>query len=469
MLNIKIITTTAIENFIKHYYNMSLNLRIKKGLDIKIAGAIASSETVVKVSPKTVAVVPDDFPGFTPKVEVKDGDNVTVGQPLLHDKHDEQIKLVAPVSGTVKGVVRGERRKIERVVIEPAADTATQSDVEIPQLSTAEEVAKFLKNKGLWAMIRQRPYDIVPSAMAKPRDIFVTAIDSAPLAINPAEFIAADKEALAKGVELLQMLTKGKVYVSRRHNSALSDIEGAEMVDIEGPHPAGNVGVQIANISPINKGETIWTLDAMTLWRIGRAALTGVVPTEAYVAVVGSEIAKPQVVCTTIGADVESIVSGNLKADERNKRIIAGNVLSGTKIAADGYLRFPYRQLTVIPEGNDVDEFMGWASISLSKNSESRSFPGHFFKKIFNPDARLKGGRRAFIMSGEYDRYLPMDIMSEFLIKAIIGRDIEQMEKLGIYEVAPEDFALGEYADTSKIEAQKIVREGLDYLRKELE
>lgn len=446
---------------------MSRKLTIRKGLDIKMAGGLTDLEAVDAPRSASNAVIPDDFNGFVPKPAVKEGDRVKAGDPLLFDKRDSELKLVSPVSGTVEAIVRGERRKILRVVVTPDADGA--SDRVVFQRGEDEaSVRRLLKNSGLWAMMRQRPYDIVPNPESVPRDIFVTAIDSAPLAACPAAYYN-DSEALEAAVAMLAMTTRGKIYVGRRSDSGIADIKGAEMVDVGGPHPAGNAGVLIANIAPVNKGETVWTLDLATLWRIGRLALTGSVDFTDYVALTGSEVVKPKVWKTVIGATVGSLTGGQLAADGRHQRIISGNVLTGVTIAADGYIRYPYRQITVIPEGDDVDEFMGWASLSPRKMSESRTFPGKFFGKMFRPDARLLGGRRAFIMSGEYDRYMPMDIMPEYLLKAIIGRDIEKMEKLGIYEVAPEDFALGEYADTSKIEAQKIVREGLDYLRKELE
>lgn len=446
---------------------MSRKLTIRKGLDIKMAGGLTDLEAVDAPRSASNAVIPDDFNGFVPKPAVKEGDRVKAGDPLLFDKRDSELKLVSPVSGTVEAIVRGERRKILRVVVTPDADGASER-AEFQRGEDEASVRRLLKNSGLWAMMRQRPYDIVPNPESVPRDIFVTAIDSAPLAACPAAYYN-DSEALEAAVAMLAMTTRGKIYVGRRSDSGIADIKGAEMVDVGGPHPAGNAGVLIANIAPVNKGETVWTLDLATLWRIGRLALTGSVDFTDYVALTGSEVVKPKVWRTVIGATVGSLTEGQLAADGRHQRIISGNVLTGVTVAADGYIRYPYRQITVIPEGDDVDEFMGWASLSPRKMSESRTFPGKFFGKMFRPDARLLGGRRAFIMSGEYDRYMPMDIMPEYLLKAIIGRDIEKMEKLGIYEVAPEDFALGEYADTSKTEAQKIVREGLDYLRKELE
>lgn len=468
---------------------MSRKLTIRKGLDINIIGSVENTVPVAAPQSATYAVIPDDFIGFLPKPAVKEGDKVKSGDPLLFDKRDAELKLVSPVAGNVTAIVRGERRKILRVVVTPdtpKTDTKTDTSVNDSYKSAnnsdlsatsatfdtnvkdADACRRLLKNSGLWAMMRQRPYDIVPNPDSVPRDIFVTAIDSAPLAVSPAIYYN-DKRTLDAAVKMLATLTKGKIYVGRRADGKLPDITGAEMVDIDGAHPSGNVGVLIANIAPVNKGDTVWTMDLATLWRIGRLILTGTLDFTDYVAITGAEVKQPKVIKTIIGAEVKSLVKGELKAAEHHQRIISGNVLTGVPVTEDDYLHFPYRQITVIPTGDDVDEFMGWASISPKKMSVSRTFPGWLFGKKFNPDSRLLGGRRAFIMSGEYDRYMPMDILAEYLLKAIIGRDIEQMEKLGIYEVAPEDFALGEYADTSKIEAQKIVREGLDYLRKELE
>ncbi len=445
---------------------MSRKLKIRKGLDIKMAGGVDDLAAVDAPQSASYAIIPDDFIGFVAKPAVKEGDKVSAGAPLLYDKRDEALKLVSPVTGTVEAIVRGERRKILRVVVKP--DGGNDRLTHAVSVKDEAEARNLLKNSGLWAMMRQRPYDIVPNPDAVPRDIFVTAIDSAPLAVCPAAYYN-DTATLEAAVALLSKMTRGKIYVGRRADGLLADISGAEMVDVEGPHPSGNAGVLIANISPVNKGETVWTLDLATLWRIGRLLLTGSVDFTDYVALTGSEVKAPKVMRTVIGAAIASLTDGQLVPATHHQRIISGNVLTGVTVGTDGYLRYPYRQITVIPEGDDVDEFMGWASLSPSKMSQSRTFPGKFLGRVFRPDARLLGGRRALIMSGEYDRYMPMDIMAEYLLKAIIGRDIEKMEKLGIYEVAPEDFALGEYADTSKTEAQKIVREGLDYLRKELE
>lgn len=446
-----------------------MKLKFRRGLNLNIKGAVAPGAKPEATETVLAAVCPDDFPGFVPKVEVKEGDEVAVGSPLLYDKVHNDVKIVSPLAGRVKAVVRGERRKILRVEVE-ATDVKTSA----PRFTRPADKAsarRFLAESGLLSLIRQRPYDIVPDPEASVRDIFVTAIDSAPLAFSLEVecgmlFTKADVEA---GVEVLRKITEGKVYVSVSADSGIGDIRGADIVIVEGRHPAGNVGVQIANIKPVDKGDTVWGLDIITLARIGHTAATGTYDASTIVALTGPEAVNPCLFTSVQGASLVPMLKGHVADDGRHHRIISGNVLTGIAQDADGWLHWPYRQISIIAEGDDVDEFMGWASFSGAKMSESRSFPGHFLKKLFSPDARINGGRRAMIMSGEYDRTLPMDIMPEYLIKAIMSHNIEDMEKLGIYEVAPEDFAAAEYADTSKLPLQKIVREGLDYLRKELE
>lgn len=447
---------------------MSIGIKVKKGLDIRLAGAVAQATAPVECQSATAAIIPDDFSGLIPKMELREGDKVKAGQALFHSKLDEKLKVVSPLSGTVKAVVRGERRKIERVVVEAGDGEPMRFNV-ANVLKNAEAARELLLASGQWAMMRQRPYDIVPAADAKFRDIFVTGFDSAPLAWTKTQFSAEETKALEAGVKLLSLLTPGKVYVSRHVSTEMPDIKGAEMVDVEGPHPASNAGTVIAAIKPINKGETVACLELPTLMRIGSLALGGTLDCTTIVAVTGSETKEPTLLKTVTGAEIAPLLKDNLADDGRHKRIISGNVLTGVAVKEDGYLRYPYRQITVIPEGDDVDEFMGWASLSPKKQSTSPTFPGHFLsRKLFKPDARLLGGRRAMIMSGEYDKVFPMDILPEYLVKAILAKDIDRMEQLGIYEVAPEDFALAEYVDTSKLELQKIVREGLEYLRKEL-
>ncbi|MDE6271278.1 MAG: NADH:ubiquinone reductase (Na(+)-transporting) subunit A [Muribaculaceae bacterium] len=444
-----------------------MKIKLSKGLNLPIAGAVENLQPRV-VPAGRVAIVPDDYPGFMPKVDVAVGDTVSVGDPLMHDKNHPQLCLVAPVAGRVAEVERGERRKLLKVVVEREGDATRKIDC---TFTTPQEAVGLLASSGLLALMRQRPYDIVPSPDVLPRDIFVTAMFTAPLELpTDVRVKPEDKQALDLAAGFLAQITPGKVYVSHDASWSLGAIAGAEMVEVEGPHPAGNPGVQAANIKPVNKGETVWTLDIETMLRVGRMLLHHSFDGSALVGVCGTVVGKPYVARTVIGAEAAPLLEAAEIADDgKHHRVISGNVLTGTKIDASGYLHFPYRLLTVIDEGDDVDEFMGWASVSPSKMSTKRTFPGHFLNRLFRPDARVLGGRRAMILSGEYDAMMPMDIMPEYLLKAIIARDIDNMERLGIYEVAPEDFALAEYADTSKLPLQHIVREGLDYLRKETE
>ena len=437
-------------------------VRLKKGFDIHLLGAISDNALAATGQPQSVAVVPDDFHGIIPRMEKKEGEHVIAGEPLYHDKNYEAIKVVAPVSGTVKEVRRGERRHIDAIVIIPdgGADTVAH-DLKRPALDV-------LLDSGLWVMMRQRPYDVVPVPGVKPRDVFVTAFDSAPLAPDLDVVLGDKRQYIKKGVEVLNGLTSGKVYIGIRDGQSI-DAPGAEVTTFVGPHPASNVGVQAANTKPVNKGETVWTMDIVTLARIGELFTTGKVSHDTVTAITGEMVQQPRYVTTVMGADLETVLKHEL-TNVVQSRIISGNVLTGVKVEASQWLRAPYRHITVIPEINKPDEFMGWAALSPNRFSIYRTFTTWLrgLKTPVSMDSRIKGGERAIVRTGEYDAMLPMDIYGEFLIKAIISGDIDKMEQLGIYEIAPEDFALAEFADTSKLELQRIVREGLDRLRAEM-
>lgn len=449
-------------------YNITITIhimatvRLKKGFDIHLIGSINANDIVEIGKPGSVAVVPDDFHGIIPRMEKKEGEHVNAGEPLYHDKNYETIKVVAPVSGTVKEVRRGERRHIDAIIIAPDGDTDAVA------IDTKRDAMDVLLESGLWVMLRQRPYDVVPVPGIRPRDVFVTAFDSAPLAPDLDVVLGDKRQYIAKGVEVLNKLTDGKVHIGVREGQNI-DAPGAEVTTFEGPHPAGNTGVQAANIAPVNKGETVWTLDIVTLARIGELFTTSKVSHDTVVAITGEMVQQPRYVKTVMGADMETVMKNEL-TNVAKSRIICGNVLTGVKVNADQWLRAPYRHITVIPENNKPDEFMGWASINPNRFSIYRTFTTWLggLKKPVSMDSRIKGGERAIVRTGEYDAMLPMDIYGEFLIKAIISGDIDKMEQLGIYEVAPEDFALAEFADTSKLELQRIVREGLDKLRAEM-
>ena len=435
-------------------------IKLKKGYNLNLKGGITDASIVDAPLAQSYAIVPDDFSGIVPRLEKKEGEHVAAGEAVYHDKANEAIKVCSPVCGTVKEVRRGERRKIEAIIIEPDGGN------DCAAIDTSDAKSALL-NSGLWALLRQRPYDVVPSPDVTPRDIFVTCFDSAPLAADWKLFTDGNADIIKKGLQALKSLTSGDVYLGCCPGNV---IDSDHTVVFDGPHPAGNAGIQAANIRPVNKGEVVWTTDIITVMRIGKLMSTGKVDFSTIVAVTGEKATKPQLVKCIAGAPVASVVAGAVDVNDANTRIISGNVLTGTHIAASDYIRAPYRQITAIPNIAVEDEFMGWASVSPKKFSVYRSFTSWLFgnRKAASFDAKINGGERAIVMAGEYDRMIPMDIYAEFLLKAIITFDIEKMEQLGIYEVAPEDFALAEYADTSKLELQSIVRNGLNRLRAEM-
>ena len=435
-------------------------IKLKKGYNLNLKGGITDASIVDAPLAQSYAIVPDDFSGIVPRLEKKEGEHVAAGEAVYHDKANEAIKVCSPVCGTVKEVRRGERRKIEAIIIEPDGGN------DCAAIDTSDAKSALL-NSGLWALLRQRPYDVVPSPDVTPRDIFVTCFDSAPLAADWKLFTDGNAEIIKKGLQALKSLTSGDVYLGCCPGNV---IDSDHTVVFDGPHPAGTAGIQAANIRPVNKGEVVWTTDIITVMRIGKLMATGKVDFSTIVAVTGEKATKPQLVKCIAGAPVASAVAGAVDVNDANTRIISGNVLTGTHIAASDYIRAPYRQITAIPNIAVEDEFMGWASVSPKKFSVYRSFTSWLFgnRKAASFDAKINGGERAIVMAGEYDRMIPMDIYAEFLLKAIITFDIEKMEQLGIYEVAPEDFALAEYADTSKLELQSIVRNGLNRLRAEM-
>ncbi len=437
-------------------------IRLKKGFDLHLLGAIQGNDIAFTSPARSVAIVPDDFHGVIPRMEKKEGEHVIAGEPLYHDKNDEDIKVVAPVSGTIKEIRRGERRHIDAIIIAP------DNDGQAVKHDTGGDAVKTLKAAGLWVMLRQRPYDVVPYTDVRPRNVFVTAFDSAPLAPDLDVVLGDKRQFIGRGVEVLKSLTDGNVCIGTREGQSF-DAPGAQVNTFVGPHPAGNAGVQAANTIPVNKGEVVWTLDIVTLARIGELFTTGMVSHDTVVAIDGEMVQQPGYVKTVMGADLETVLKNQLTNVARS-RIISGNVLTGVKVNVDQWLRAPYRHITIIPENNKPDEFMGWASFNPNRFSIYRTFTTWLrgLKKPVSMDSRIKGGERAIVRTGEYDAMLPMDIHAEFLIKAIISGDIDKMEQLGVYEIAPEDFALAEFADTSKLELQRIVRQGLDKLRAEM-
>lgn len=453
-------------------------IKTKRGLDIPMEGKAAESLGGSFVSP-VIAVVPDHYHGITPKVVVKEGDKVLAGSPLFHDKTFDTMNFVSPVSGTVLAVNRGERRKVLSITVQ--ADQTVEylkSELKSGAGLTGDEIKAQLLNAGLWPYIKQRPYDVIANPNKAPKAIFVSAFDSAPLAPNYEFVVAGHMDDFQKGIDILAKLTSGKLHLGVKPGSAFATVKNAEITQFEGPHPVGNVGVQINHIDPVNKDEAVWTVNAEDVLYIGRYFNKGIVDLTRTIALVGPEVAEPKYYTTLPGSSVEALVAGKVKSEVPN-RYVCGNVLSGAKVAITDAIDPYTTQLTVIDDGAETHELFGWAMPRFDKFSASKTyFTGIFESKIYKSifgqkkykyDSRLMGGKRAIIMSGEYDKVLPMDILPEFLFKAMIAGNIDKMETLGAYEIAPEDVALCEYVCTSKLPLQLIVRNALDNMKKELE
>lgn len=447
---------------------MSEVIKIKRGLDIRLQG---KAETVFghSESPDFFAIKPTDFHGLTPKLTVREGDEVKAGTVLFYDKYRTDVKFVSPVSGTIHAINRGERRKVLEVVVknDKTDRHETFSAADPNALSRDEVVAKMLQG-GVWPFIRQRPYDVVANPTDVPKAGFISAFDSAPLAPD-SDFVTNGQEKyLQAGVDAMKKLC-GEVHIglnAEAASKAFTALKGAQLHRFEGPHPAGNVGIQIHHVMPINKGDLIWVAQPQDLIIIGKLFIDGVYDASRIVAVTGSEINKPAYVRTKQGACIDVLLKNNVQGN--NLRYISGNVLTGTQIPADGFLGFYHNQITVLPEGNHY-EFMGWAAPGFGKYSVSRTFFSWLCGKTqYRLDTNMHGGERAIVVSGEYDRVLPMDILPEFLFKAIMAEDIDKMEQLGIYEIVEEDIALCEFVCTSKIDLQEIVRNGLSLMMKEV-
>jgi Na+-transporting NADH:ubiquinone oxidoreductase subunit A len=444
-------------------------IKLHKGLNINLKGKPAQEVASVK-QPDIYALVPDDFYGVTPKVVVKEQEYVKAGGALFVDKNHPEVKFVSPVSGVVTCVERGARRKVMSITVQAAAEQDYEEfgKKEVSQM-TGAQVKELLLNAGLFAYFIQRPYGITADPTLTPKGIFVSAFDSNPLAADFEFVLKGQEKDFQTGLDALAKVAKTYLGISAaQKNPALTSAKNVTVTVFDGPHPAGNVGVQINHVSPINKGETVWTLGAEEVIFIGRVLNTGRVDFTRTIALTGSEVKAPSYLKLKVGALLSGVFAGRVNED-RTLRYINGNPLTGTQVQANGYLGAHATSLTVIPEGSEEHEFLGFIMPRCNQFSTSRSYFSWLSgKKEYAPDARVKGGERHMIMSGEYDRVFPMSIYPEYLVKAIIAGDIDRMEALGIYEVVPEDFALCEFVDSSKLELQRIVRQGLDMLRKEM-
>ena len=448
---------------------MSKSVRIRRGLNINLLGDADKVYASVK-NHDIYALKPTDFHGLTPKLTVKVGDNILAGSVVFYDKYNEKIKFCSPVSGTIQDIVRGEKRRILEIIIKSDSEIIYESySQKNPKDLSREQIIDYMLEKGVWPFIRQKPYDIIANPTDLPKSIFISAFKSGPLAIDNDFALYGMDELFQEGLDVITKLTNGKTHLNLDGNTnsskVFSDAKGVEINSFSGPHPAGNVGVQIHHLDPINKGDIIWFLEPQDVIVIARLFCEGKYDVSRIISLCGSEVSKPRYYRIISGSCVANLISDNVEQD--NNRVICGDVLSGTKIKKDGYLGFYDTQLTVIKEGNE-QEFLGWALPGIDKFSMSKSYFSWLFPtRKYNIDTNMRGEERAYVVTGQYEKVLPMDIYPQQLVKAIMIEDIDLMEKLGLYEVGPEDFALCEFVCTSKIEVQSIIRHGLDLLRKE--
>lgn len=446
-----------------------MTIKIKKGLDIKLLGE--AEKTLVDLRAKKFAVKPTDFIGVFPKLLVKEGDSVKAGTSLFFDKNRENIHFTAPVSGTIVEIKRGAKRKLLEIVIEADEEFVFEDfgSANPNDLSREDIVEKLLK-AGVWPFIRQRPYSVIANPDNNPKAIFISAFDSSPLAADNDYLIHGHGEEFQLGLDAIAKLTSGKLHLNISGNDACSKVfansKGVEINEFSGPHPAGNVGTQIYNLNPINKGDIVWYLYPQDVLTIGRLFRDGKYDSSRIVALAGSEVLKPRYYKTNIGASIESFTDQNVK--EGDKRFISGNVLTGERVEQSGFLGYYNSLITVIPEGNTFD-FFGWLLPQFKKFSFYRTNVSWLTPdKKYKLNSNLNGGERAFVMTGQYEKVFPYNIYPMQLIKAAMIEDIDALENLGIYELDDEDFALCEYICPSKINIQSIIRNGLDLMRKEM-
>ncbi len=456
--------------FLGYLPNMANAIKVRKGTDIKLKGA-AEKALDTSVNGKIFAIKPPDFHSLTPKIVAKEGEKVKAGDLLFFDKYNESIKYNSPVSGTVKAIVRGDKRRVLAVEVEADGSNDFRDFGRFDLKGAAREtLLKHMLEGGVWPFITQRPYGIVARPDQKPRAIFISGFDSSPLAPDPDFVMEGQMDDFKAGVEALTILADGKpVHLSyKKGTKTFKEVSGVNLHEVSGPHPAGNVGVQIHHIAPLNKGEVVWTVNPQDVANIGRFITSGRMDLKRVLALTGSEVNTPKYYRVTIGTKVGDVIKGQVK--EEHTRVISGNVLTGDAVNAENYLGFYHHQITAIPEG-DSPKFMlteGWLSPGLSRLSISQAYPGWLTpNKEYEVDTNSNGEDRAFVVTGQYEKVFPFDIFPVHLVKAIMVNDIDQMEKLGIYEVTPEDFALCEFACTSKINVQSIVRQGLDTIMEE--
>jgi len=446
---------------------MSKTIKLRKGLNINLLGEASKVKNAVDQS-DMFSIKPPDFHGVTPKMVVKAGDKVKAGDVIFFNKYQEEIKFLSPVSGEIQEIVRGEKRRILEILI--SADSTieyTDLGTKNPESMSADEVKSHVLASGLWPFIKMRPCDVIAKPTDVPKAIFISAFDSSPLAPDYDFALHGEDKNFQNGINILKQLTTGKVHLttngSGNPDAVFTSATGVEKNTISGKHPVGNVGTQIHHIDPINKGEVVWTVNAQDVVMMGRVFTTGKFDLSKVIALTGSEIINPKYIKTIVGTSVKNILADAINGD--NYRVISGNVLTGDKISDNGYLGYYDSQITVIPEGNEpmFSFTKGWLGLGFNKFSVNRTYFSWLTpNKKRKLDTNLNGEIRSFVMTGEMEKVFPFDIYPMHLIKSVMYNDLDEMESLGIYEVAPEDFALCEFVCTSKVDIQDVIRKGLD-------
>ena len=450
---------------------MSKDIRIRKGLDIKLAGA---AEKTIKDAPfsSEFGLVPDDLHGVVPRLIKREGEHLRAGEPVYQAKQDPRIFIASPVSGTIKEVRRGEKRKILSVIITPDSHQDPVTYDTTGWLNASEEAfKKLLCDAGFWPFIKQRPYDVVANPDTTPKAIFISAYNSGPIAADADMLVAGKEQYLQEGINGLKKLTPGQVHVTVARNNTSSPFRNLQNLTIHnasGPHPVGNVSTHIAQVDPMNKGQHVWVVKPEHVAVLGEFLATGVLSAERVIAVNGPMVKNPAYVKTRLGSKISDITKV-FELQNIPSRIIQGTPISGDTVQPDGHLGFYTNQLAILEEGNDYD-FFGWNKPQPNKFSVLRANTFSFLTpgKKYNLTTNTNGEERAFVMNGMYQDIFPLDVYPVQLMKSCLYKDIDEMEQLGIYEVAPEDFALTEFICVSKLPHQQIIRAGLDEMIREI-
>ena len=451
--------------------------RLKKGYDIKVAGS--AEKKVVKMDvPKKVAVTPHEFRGVKVRLNIKPGDNVKIGSVLLEDKTMPDIKFVAPVSGKIAEINRGERRALMEIVIENDFKNEKEfvgkwSKDDLNKMDEAAIKTAMLKG-GMWPLLIQRPFSKIANPQDTPRDIFISGMDTAPLAADPNLIMEGMETHFQSGIDIIKKLTTGKIYLSldlknKANAKAFTEVSGVEKNYFSGPHPAGNVGVQTHHIKALNHGEVIWTIKPFAVALIGKFFNEGFFQAERVIATAGSSLSNPKYYKTIAGAPIRDLIPAS-EVKDAEVRFISGNILSGRKISPEGYVSYYDNLISVIPEGERKRKLLGYFRPGFKTPSYSNTYLSKFLMTARNDyvlDTKINGGKRAFVATGDYESVLPMDILPVYLAKSILADDIEEMESLGILELDEEDIALCSYICLSKTNFGQILRNGLNFIEKE--